>query len=280
MPSRAFPLAVLAVLALLAALSPRSAYAQVNAESLRPRVVTEGFSGAFDLSFGLAKGNVDYLDVGTQARVQYEVLRPLAAGETLRYSLHRVFLVGSARYAERTGIDEERATPFVNQTFLHARWTAMWRRNFGTELFSQVQTNDFLRLRVRTLGGAGLRFEIVHEAELQLWAGTGTMLEYNRIDVANGASDPPTEILHRSTSYAGIRTELRDKKVILQLVGYLQPAWKRPKDVRALVELEGLVKLSDRLSLGQNLSILYDSQPPTTVRSTDLRLTTTAKLSF
>ena len=256
------------------------ARAQVNAESLRPRIVNPGFSGSFDLSLGLAKGNVDYVDVGTQARLQLESLRPLEPGQTLRYTDQRVYLVGSARYAERTAIDQDRAVPFVNQTFLHARWTSMWRPVFGTEIFAQVQTNDFLRLRARTLGGAGVRFEIVHEADLQIWAGTGTMLEWNRIEVAAGATDPPTELLHRSTSYLGIRTEISDKKVLLQATGYMQPAWKSPGDFRALFELEALVKLGDRVSLGQNLAVLHDSRPPTTVRPTDLRLTTTAKISF
>jgi len=259
---------------------PGAARAQVNAESLRPRVVAEGFSGAFDLSLGLAKGNVDYLDVGTQVRLQLESLRPLSPGQTLRFTDQRVFLVGSARYAERTAIDANEATPFVNQTFLHARWTSMWRPRYGTEIFAQLQTNDFLRLRARTLTGAGVRFEIVHESDLQIWAGTGTMIEYNRIDVAAGASDPPTEVLHRSTSYLGVRTELREKRVLLQAIGYLQPAWKKPADLRALVELEALVKLGERFAFGQNVSVLYDSRPPTSVREADLRLTTTAKISF
>jgi hypothetical protein len=98
--------------------------------------------------------------------------------------------MASGRYAERTALGEETAKPYISQTFVHARWTAMWRERFGTEVFAQVQTNEFLRLRSRALGGTGLRVDLVHREGLQLWAGTGTMLEHNRIDVAPGAPRP------------------------------------------------------------------------------------------
>lgn len=264
----------------LVSLASRPVHAQVNAETLRPRAVTEGVSGALDLTFGLAKGNVDFVDFGAQGRIQYETLRPLAEGETLRFTDQRLFLVANARYGEQTALGETESKPFITQMFAHARWTSMWRRHVGTELFFQLQRNDFLRLQVRSLWGTGFRFELVHEKDIQVWGGTGTMLEYQRIDVAEGASDAPVELLHRSTSYVGARTELREKKVVLQAIGYVQPAWKRPEDIRILVEVEGLIKLGEKLSLGEVGSFFYDSEPPTSVRRADLRLTTTLKLSF
>ncbi len=260
--------------------SSSQARAQVNTEALRPKLMEPGVSGNADLSVGVAKGNVDYLDVGGGLRVQLQTLRPPRADGGLPFAAQRVFVAANARYAERTRLGEERSEAFVNQLLVHARWTAMWRERFGTELFAQVQTNEFFRLRVRTLGGTGLRFELVHEEPVQVWAGTGTMLEYNRIDVAPGAADPPTELVNRSTSYVGVRTALRGKTLLFQLVGYVQPAWIRPEDLRALVELEALAKLTDTFSLGNTLSVLHDSQPPTAVRPTDLRLTMTLKLTF
>ena len=260
--------------------SSSQARAQVNTEALRPKLMEPGVSGNADLSVGVAKGNVDYLDVGGGLRVQLQTLRPPRADGGLPFAAQRVFVAANARYAERTRLGEERSEAFVNQLLVHARWTAMWRERFGTELFAQVQTNEFFRLRVRTLGGTGLRFELVHEEPVQVWAGTGTMLEYNRIDVAPGAADPPTELVNRSTSYVGVRTALRGKTLLFQLVGYVQPAWIRPEDLRALVELETLAKLTDTFSLGNTLSVLHDSQPPTAVRPTDLRLTMTLKLTF
>jgi len=267
-------------LVVLGWLVPNEAGAQVNTEALRPRIMQAGLSGTTDFSLGIAKGNVDYVDVGGGLRMELQSLRPPRAEGGLRFAAQRFFVAANARYAERTGQTENAPRPFVNQTFVHARWTGMWRERFGTELFAQVQTNEFLRLRVRTLGGTGLRFEIVHEEPLQLWIGTGTMLEYNRIDVAPGALDAPTEVSHRSTSYLGIRSALREKSLLFQGIAYIQPTWKTPSDLRALFELEALVKLTEAFSLGNTLSVLYDTRPPTSVRSTDLRLTTSLKISF
>ena len=267
-------------LVVLGWLVPNEAAAQVNTEALRPRIMQEGLSGNADISLGIAKGNVDFVDFGGGARFQLQSLRPPRPEGGLRFAAQRFFVAANARYAERTGQNEDTPRPFVNQTFVHARWTGMWRERFGTEIFAQVQTNEFLRLRVRTLAGTGLRFELVHEEPLQVWIGTGTMLEYNRIDVAPGALDAPSELSHRSTSYVGIRSALREKSLLFQGIAYLQPTWKTPADLRALFELEALVKLTEAFSLGNTLSVLYDTRPPTSVRPTDLRLTTSLKISF
>lgn len=278
---RLFALRVASASLALAALPlARPARAQVNTEALRPRLMEAGLSGNADLSLSLAKGNVDYIDLGGGLRVQLQTLRPPRADGGMRFAAQRVFVAASARYAERTRLGDAQSEAFVNQLLVHARWTAMWRERFGTELFAQAQTNEFFRLRARALGGTGLRFELVHEEPIQVWAGTGTMLEYNRIDVAPGASDAPTELINRSTSYAGVRTALREKSLLFQLVGYVQPAWIRPEDLRVLVELEGLAKLTETFSLGNTLSVLHDSRPPTEVRPTDVRLTMTLKLTF
>ena len=267
-------------LTVVACLAPDEAAAQVNTEALRPRIMQEGFSGNADISLGIAKGNVDFVDFGGGARFQLQSLRPPRPEGGLRFAAQRFFVAANARYAERTGQNDDTPRPFVNQTFVHARWTGMWRERFGTEIFAQVQTNEFLRLRVRMLGGTGVRFEIVHEEPIQVWIGTGTMLEYNRIDVASGALDPPTEVSHRSTSYVGIRSALREKSLLFQGIAYLQPTWKTPSDLRALFELEALVKLTEAFSLGNTLSVLHDTRPPTGVRPTDLRLTTSLELAF
>ncbi len=256
------------------------AAAQVNTEALRPRIMQKGFSGNVDATLGVAKGNVDFVDLGAGVRLQLQSLRPPRADGGMPFAEQRVFVAANVRYAERTTLGESVSQAFVNQTFVHARWTAMWRERFGTELFAQIQTNEFLRLRMRTLGGTGVRFEIVHEEAFQLWAGTGTMLEYNRIDVAPLAKDPPTELSHRSTSYVGVRSALRDKLLLLQGMAYLQPAWRAPEDFRVLLDLEALVKVSETFSLGNTLSVLHDTRPPTAVRATDLRLTAALKLSF
>ncbi|MFN0062622.1 MAG: hypothetical protein ACKVPX_08900 [Myxococcaceae bacterium] len=104
-----------------------TARAQVNAEVLRPRAFHAGWSGGVDGSFALSRGNIELLDVGGGGRVQYQTLHPVAQIDPatpapVPYVAQRVFVTASARFAENAN------AAFVNQAFVHARWTGMWHR--------------------------------------------------------------------------------------------------------------------------------------------------------
>lgn len=135
---------VLAVVALAALAAP--ARAQVNAEALRPDPLRAGWSRTIDGSLALATGNVALLDVGGAARVQYQTLRP----GPVPFIRQRGLIAASARYAERAD------AAFIDQAFVHARWTAMWWPRLGTDVFAQHQANQFLRLRGRAIAGEAL----------------------------------------------------------------------------------------------------------------------------
>ncbi len=255
------------------------AYAQVNAEVLRTNPLGEGWSGGIDGSLALNRGNVDLLDIGGAARLQYQTLAaaPVRAGgepAALPYVHQRVFMTGSGRFAERAG------APFLNQAFAHLRWTAMWHRRIGSDVFVQYQFNQFQRLRGRAVVGGGARFEIVHLPVFMMWAGSGYMFEYDRIDVLKGASDAPETFEHRWTNYLTMRLAVLQGRLLLQNTVYYQPRFDAIADCRVLEELEALAKVAEVLGLGATLSVLYDSAPPTGVRNTDLRLVSTVRLSF
>lgn len=249
------------------------ARSQVNAEALRPGPVRSGWSGGLDGSLALSRGNIELFDLGGAGRVQFQTLHPAGPG-ALRWVFHRTFLTASGRFAERGG------APFVSQGFLFGRWTSMWHPRVGHDLFVQFQFNEFLRLRRRSVLGGGVRVEIVHEPVFDLAAGTGYMLEYEKIDVAPGASDAPTAIAHRSASYLTARLTLGKGAFVAQNTIFVQPRFDAPDDLRILDELELFAKVSDVVALGTTLSVLYDSAPPTGVVSTDLRLASTVRLSF
>ncbi|MBL8680459.1 MAG: DUF481 domain-containing protein [Myxococcales bacterium] len=265
--------------ALCASASSSAAAAPVNAESLRPNLFRAGWSGGLDANFALSRGNIDLLDVGGAGRVQYQRLYPSApvappAQPELPWVHHRVFLTATGRFADRAG------APFVSQAFAHLRWTAMWHRRVGSDLFAQHQYNEFQRLRGRTLLGAGVRVEIVHAPVFMLSAGSGYMLEYERINVLEGAPDPPETLAHRWTNYLTARLSLWNSALLVQNTLYVQPRFDAPSDVRLLEELEVLAKVTDVFGLGVTASVAYDSAPPTGVRETELRVFSTVRLSF
>jgi len=257
----------------------RGAGAQVNAEVVRPNPLRPGFSVGVDGNIALARGNIELFDMGIAGRLQYQTLhpvRPAAPGqdEPLPFIAQRVFLVGSGRYADKKDV------PFISQSFLHTRWTAMWHERVGSELFAQHQQNRFFRLQRRNLIGAGVRVEMVHEPAFMLWGGSGYMLEFERIDVLPGASDRPETVDHRWTSYLTARLSLSENRLFLQNTVYYQPRFDDFTDFRALFELEALSRITDLLAFGATLGVLHDGAPPTGVKPTDLRLATTVRLSL
>lgn len=253
--------------------------APVNAESLRPNLFRAGWSGGVDASFALSRGNIDLVDVSGAGRVQYQQLYPsartvLPAQPELPWVHHRVFVTATGRFADRAGAS------FVSQAFVHLRWTAMWHRRLGSDLFAQHQYNEFQRLRGRTVLGVGARVEIVHAPVFMLWAGSGYMLEYERISVLEGAPDPPESLSHRWTNYLTARLSLWNSALLLQNTLYFQPRFDAPADLRLLEEFEVLAKVTDVFGLGATASVAYDSAPPTGVRDTELRVSSTVRLSF
>ena len=256
-----------------------AARAQVNAEMLRQNLLKPGFSINVDGAFSAARGNVELIDVGASGKIQYQTLYPVSPvkpGEEppLPFVRQRVFITGSGRFAESA------AGPFVSQTYLHMRWTAMWHPRAGSDLFVQHQYNRFFRLQRRSLAGAGARFEIVHDPVFLWWGGTAYMLEYELINVQPGAPDDPETLRHRWTNYLTERLTFAGGRLMVQSTTYIQPRFDDFSDFRILEELEGLGKVTDMISFGLNLSILHDSAPPTGVKTTDLRLSSNIHLAL
>ncbi len=255
----------------------RTASAQVNAEAAAPstHAAKAGFSGGLDGSLALSKGNIDLVDVGGAGRVQYQTLyrREQTVG-ALPWIRQRTFLTASGRFAERAD------AKFISQAFLFGRWTAMWLPRVGSDLFLQFQFNEFLRLRRRSLAGTGLRLEIVHHPAFVLSTGAGYMVEYEKIDVAPGASDRPTVVSHRLASSVSARLALFDGSLLAQNTLFFQPRFDDWGDARVLDDFQVMAKVTDVLSLGTTVSVFYDSAPPTGVLPADLRLTSTVRLSF
>jgi hypothetical protein len=255
----------------------RTASAQVNAEAAAPskNALKAGFSGGLDGSLSISKGNIDLVDVGGAGRVQYQTLyAPARAPGALPWIHYRTFVTASGRFAERAD------ATFISQAFLFGRWTAMWFPRVGTDLFLQFQFNELLRLRRRSLAGAGLRIELVHDPAFVLSAGAGYMIEYEKIDVAPGASDVPTVRAHRLASSLTARLALFDGALLAQNTLFFQPRFDGWGDVRVLDDFQVVTKVTEVLSLGTTISVFYDSAPPTGVLPVDLRLTTTVRLSF
>jgi len=251
---------------MLAALPAR---AQVNSERLRVGEPEEGFHAQADGAVSLRRGNVDFFEVKTSTRLEYN------------QGVHTPFVHGTLAFAEQNGSE------IINNGFLHARWTAMWHHNVGSEVFGQVQFNEFIRLPLRALAGAGVRVLAYESADFEIRFGTGYMIEREDLDEkaipmlpeTDPAYHPLVVINHRSTSYVSFRFNVTER-LFFNNTTFIQPRFDRLSDFRLLSEAALEVKLAEQLSLVVELALLHDNDPPPTVEKTDLNLQNKLRVRF
>ena len=271
-----------------------SAYAQVNIEVARPKD-QPGARVSVDAGLNTIRGNVNLTQVNLGTRAQYI------------HGVHSPFIQASVAYGEK----EDEA--FLDQSFVHVRWTAMWWKNWGTETFIQWQADAFRSLILRQLYGVGLRALLYQNTVLDVAVGAGYMLEretYLELDREQ------LDINHRSTNYLtfhykvkSIRTSASKQKtsskqkaskksdacstqnsstskpsmqtlISLNNTTYAQPLFNQIDDFRILNDLSLSVQLSTYLQLVETLSIMYDSAPPQNVKNMDLKSMTSIRLNF
>ena len=243
-------------------LTPNTAWCQVNTERLRLDQTESGFHGNLDASFTLAKGNVDFLHLGGKAQIEY------------RDHVHRPLIIADYGFAEQGG------DKFAHNALVHTRWTAMWLPWVGSELFNQVQFDEFILLELRVLGGLGARFRLLDDKMGTIFVGTGYMAEYEKLDPLPPTDPHPRRILnHRSTTYLTGKLRLLDHLTLSDTV-YLQPRFDRPNDIRVLNDFNTEVALTKHLSLVISFELRYDSDPPSIVKALDVRMVNTFRASF
>ncbi len=264
----------------LAVLTSSVALAQVNTEKLRDDNPQGGFAGFAGTSVALRQGNTNRLRIDASFRAQHETLQsvPLNATSTLTKQATKqlFFIVGELTFAEKdtaSGTDV-----YINKSFTHARLTNMWLARLGTEVFSQVQYNQAIRLQLRALGGAGLRWAAVESDFADVYAGAGYMFEHEVLDVS-----PPNDVSnnHRLTSYASLSLKLFEDKVSLINTAYAQPRLDKFSDYRIISESILNIEAHKHLVLGIALNLRYDSDPPAEVsEKLDLEQKNSIKIMF
>jgi len=237
------------------------ARAQVNTERLRVGDPNPGFSGSLGAAATLKRGNVELLQLDGKAFALYYA------------EPHSLLFSTSGTFGEQ---GDER---FAAAAFAHLRWTAMWWPRAGSEVFTQIQYDEFLRLQLRRLVGAGPRFVLVDGEQVQLAFGTGYMLEHERLDIPESDPHPRTTLAHRSTNYLSLTIELPERLRLGNTV-YAQPRFDKPSDIRVLDELELRFDLDELLAFTTSLSLRFDSDPPSEVDKLDLALKNGIELSF
>lgn len=248
--------------------------AQVNVETLRRDPDAPGWSGLVEASVGLAAGNLERVDLGGKGQVQHQTLHPHDDPSRPPFPRERVLLLGSGAYARLEGVTA------AAQAFAHVRSTSMWHPRVGSEVYAQIQRDEFLRLKARAVSGVAARFAIVHGHVTRLDAGTGPMLEYERYLEPEELGARAWQRAVRWSSFAMLRLATEEKGLVAQSTTYFQPRVDDPTDLRILSESQLDARIVGDLSLGVRLSVLHDTRPPPGIEPTDVRATNVLKLEL
>ena len=241
--------------------------AQVNTERYFTDYDKPGFIFQNGFGFNFATGNTKYLEFSDNFRADYN-------GQKIDYLL-------VAEYAFKTSS----GTKATNKGFLHLRSTqSLGNQNFlMSEVFTQMQFDEFLLLRNRFLFGGGLRFDPVMLLDstlkknkiLKVFIGTGFFYEFESY------STVPQQNFHliRSSSYLTLVWAVNSHTNI-NLVNYYQPAINDFRNFRYIMNLGLSTLITHKLYYDLNLSILTRSIPIGGKKPDDIEVKNTLKFKL
>ena len=242
----------------LALAGPAAARAQiVNVQPLLKDDDKAGLSGAADISADWRTGNTQLL------------LLSVSAIGRLRADRHLLFLL------VRGDLGIQGESRFVRKDLEHLRYRVDVLERLQLETFIQHDADEFRRLALRSLWGAGARVVAYEGPWLNAVFGLAYMLELERLASGSQPDAGEERLSHRVSSYAVLRLRLSDMLRASQTV-YVQPRLDYLNDVRVLSETELLISLAEHVALKVAVTAAYDSLPPSGLSALD----TTSRLQL
>lgn len=168
----------------------------------------------------------------------------------------------------------------LNSGFIHLRHNLKLTERIKTFEFYQIQFNDVLLLKKRTVYGAGLRYALIQKDSLSMDFGLGLMREIESLDeTALLPEENALEKSYRITSVNSFRWHI-NKQLMLNNVIYYQPKINDFKDFRLLNEFNLIVSLMEHFQLMTMLTLRYDNEPPGNLKKLDTALSFGLNIKF
>jgi len=228
------------------------AVAIVNIENMRVDSAekTQGFDSKLALDINGDNGNTQKIKAGVGARAQW-------------YSESGTrFFVINYEYGESSDIKD------TDKTFLHFR--NIWYRSKGLawEAFTQFESNEFTRLKLRALVGGGIRWKILQNHTQAAYLGAGLFRSKEELDPALLVTDEGITYNNRINTYMVYKYAITDHSRISNTL-YYQPDINETSDYRLLEQFGLQLDITERLSFKLSLDMSHDSQPPQQIKQTD-----------
>lgn len=242
------PLLAIACLVALAG----TAHAQiVNTQPLLSHLDGDGLSGELGTSLEWRTGNVELLRLSASLLLVW------------RACDHAVLSSSNLEFGERAG---ER---FLLRTFTHLRYQYRVDDLVTLEAYGQVAHDEFRRITLRGLVGAGARWSLLSSERTKLRLGTAWMLEHERFaESATYADSGEQRLNHRASIYVDLRHELTDV-LTFGVTTYYQPRFDDWADWQLAAESTLAIHLTKSLALTLQLVVAYDATPPSGVEPLD-----------
>lgn len=243
-------------------LLPGAARAQVNVEGLRKALTVPGVHGAVSGSLTTYQGNTVGNELGGTVLLGYREQRQL------------LLLSTSASYSRSGG--EAR----VANGFAHLRYNYVLGPRVAAEAFTQGESDQFRRLRLRALVGFGPRFTILDGEAGALFYGVSYMYVHTSLapSVADRPVRPPD--VHRLNNYAALLLVLEPGRATLGNTLYFQPRFDDFRDIQLLNVLSLDVSISGRISASLHCTLRYETPVPTPLERADLVVKNQIGVSF
>ena len=248
---------LLSQLLLVLLIVPVSSMAQVNTEKMRLDDLA-GWSGSVGGSFSLTGGNAEIYNLGGRVKIDY------------RKGRNDGFVVGTLRFLQQGDVVG------LKSFFGHLRYNYDYQTWFTQEWFTQYEFDEIRLLERRILVGTGLRIKVYKTKQIHLYVGTTPMLEHEELDQSIQDEDR-TVTVGRWSNYFSFKGQPREDIIFVNIV-YVQPRFDDFGDFRILNETGLTIQLFKHVSLGVNLNLRHDTDPPGALKKTDFTLLNT--LSF
>lgn len=211
----------------------------VNIEDRRNAILdTAGWSGLLDIRFNLIENGATIISTRSTARIDFLKDR------------HHFFSISQYNFGK---VEDE---AFVEDGFQHFRYNYHWKPKLTWEVFTQLQYNEKINLRLRWLLGTGPRFTILNNEKNKIFLGTLYLYEYNEEFFENEQRIFSRE--HRLSAYFSF---VLQPNTFLTFSGttYFQPSID---NFRIASQHSLNFKIFKNLSFSSGVGLSYDSSPP------------------
>ncbi len=239
-----------AVIVLLFFLKINSLQAQiVNIENKRSSLAdTSGVFGYLSLGANFVKNTKSITTISGDIRIEY--------------------LRKKSRFLSLTNYNLIRANSdrFIDNGFSHLRYNFEISKRLEYEFFTQAQFNNQVRLKLRTLAGTGMRFQLYRAGKQKVYFGLSYMYEYNEIEIVSEVVSFFYD--HRMSSYLSASIKPFSENVTITNTTYYQPLLTDFSEVRLSSQTALTFVLSKHLRFSTIFSITNDTRVPENVPAT------------